>query len=218
MLFSIAAVLATSIAAQVDTVVALGMIERDLTGDGRPDVLRLVGVGASLDSLGVTFSIQSSGRILFETQLSPMMRTVGYGAGRRELSASQQRARLAEFADWFFADVKFMRPDDFVERLRDTAPGHVPQIPDVIDRDRSYQFVLDSLLATGHSPADAERMVRPLLGRRRTPYDAARGARTWEEIRSTGVTVFEFSPGGDIVTAIAWSERDRRFYRLLECC
>src|SRR5688500_11950377 len=38
-----------------DTVIVLGMVERDLTGDGQPEVLRLTGVGQSTDSLDVTF-------------------------------------------------------------------------------------------------------------------------------------------------------------------
>jgi hypothetical protein len=58
----------------------------------------------------------------------------------------------------------------------------------------------------------------PALLRYGTPYDTARAVQTWAEIRSSGVTVFRYSPGGDRLEAIAWSVRDQRFYRLLDCC
>jgi hypothetical protein len=213
-----AAALALSVPTQPDTVMVLGMVERDLTGDGQQEVLRVVGVGDSVDSLAVTFTIESSGRILFRTALEPLTRTVGYDAGRRRISAAEHLARLDEFDDWFFAESKFMRPDAFVARLRRSGERHVALIPDVIDRDRRHQAVVDSLIGAGHTLAEAERRVRFLLRPLVTPSDTASGARTWEAIQRTGVTVFEFSPGGDTVTAIVWSERDRRFYRLLECC
>lgn len=48
--------------------------------------------------------------------------------------------------------------------------------------------------------------------------DVTRAASLWAEMQTAGVTVFEFSTGGDGVTAIAWSPSDKRFYRLWECC
>jgi hypothetical protein len=218
MLFSVVAVLASIMAVQADTVVILGMVERDVTGDGRPEVLRLVGVGENVDNLDVTFSIESSGRIVFQTPLSPMSKTVGFGAGRRELSSSEHRARLKEFGDWFFGDAKFKRPDEFVAEWRRQAPAHVPRIPEVIDRDRRYQLAVDSLIATGYSRAEAERSAPSLLGGGAAASDSARAVGIWQEMQSSGVTVFEFSPGGDGLTAVAWSVRDQRFYRLVACC
>lgn len=73
-------------------------------------------------------------------------------------------------------------------------------------------------MATGQTLSQAERSARLLLRGWGTPYDTARAVRTWAEIRRAGVTLFEFSPGGDAIIVIAWSSRDRRFYRLLECC
>lgn len=218
MRFSVIAVLVSIMAVQADTVVILGMVERDVTGDGRPEVLRLVGVGESVDNLDVTFSIEFSGRIVFQTPLSPMSKTVGVGAGRRELSSSEHRARLKEFSDWFFGDAKFKRPDEFVAEWRRQAPAHVPRIPEVIDRDRRYQLAVESLIATGYSRAEAERRAPSLLGGGGAADDSARAVGIWQEMQSTGVTVFEFSPGGDGLTAIAWSVRDQRFYRLVACC
>jgi hypothetical protein len=199
---------------QADTIVILGMIERDLTGDGQPEVLRLIGSGQSIDSLDVTFLIESSGEIIFRMGLHPLT-TASFAEARRVLSSNEHRARLNTFGDWFFGDTKFMRPDEFVEMLLSSARLHVPRIPEVIARDRRRQLVIDSLVATGHSSSEI-RHKAPLLVA--VPLDTAGGARTWEEIQTTGVTVFTYSPGGDTVSAIAWSMRDQRFYHLWVCC
>jgi len=37
-------------------------------------------------------------------------------------------------------------------------------------------------------------------------------------MQTAGITVFQFSLGGDNVTVIGWSATDQRFYGLLECC
>jgi hypothetical protein len=84
----------------VDTVVTLDVVERDLTGDGVAEILSLTGVGATIDSLDVTFRIQSSGQTI-HTETWPMTRTVGFDAGRRTLSATEHHARLKEFGSWF---------------------------------------------------------------------------------------------------------------------
>lgn len=215
MLALIAGILALSVAAQPDTVLDLGSIERDVTADGVREILRLTGSGLSIDSLNVTFIIESNGDTLFQTALSPLTRTIGYGTGRRELSAAEHRNRLGSFADSFFGDTNFTSPEGFVEELRSTARLRVAEIPDVIARDRRRQFVVDSLRAAGHAYSQAERRARRFAG---TPTDTADAAAIWNDIQAAGVTVFTYSPGGDGLYAIAWSARDRRFYRLLECC
>jgi hypothetical protein len=193
---SVPAVSSTAITTPKDTVIVLGTVERDLTGDGQPEVMRLTGVGQSTDSLDVTFLIESAGDTLFREQLRPLTTSVGFDAGRRRLSPSEHRAQLDEFDDWFLDSAKFMRPEEFVERLRRSAAGHIAEIPNVIARDRRRQASF-------------------LPGAR---LDSAEAVDVWNEIQSSGVTVFRYSPGGDGTTAIAWSVRDRRFYRLLECC
>jgi hypothetical protein len=52
----------------------------------------------------------------------------------------------------------------------------------------------------------------------RLPSDRIPGTVIWDEIRKAGVTIFTFSPGGDVVVAIGWNARAGRFYRLLSCC
>ena len=195
----------------------LGTFARDLTGDGKLEILRLVGSGPTFDSLGVTFTIESEGQILFQIQMAPLTRVGGFDVGRRRLTEAEYRARLNDFPKSFFAEIKFLSPRDFVERLRGSAPLHISRITEVIARDRRKQLVVDSLLSIGLRRPEAERRAaasRPsLIG-----DDSLHAAATWQEIQRTGVTVFEFSPGGDAIYPIAWSTRERRFYRLVECC
>ena len=135
--------IALTLAPQQDT--ALGLVERDLTGDSRPETLRVLGVGPTIDNLETTFTIESEGRILYRFQLAPLTRTMGLDAGRRVISAEQHRARLQEFQQWFFADEEFQRPAEFVAGLRRMAPLRVREIPDVIARDRQAS---DTMLMT----------------------------------------------------------------------
>jgi hypothetical protein len=210
---SVPAASPTPILKEGDTVVTLGMVERDLTGDGRPEVLRLTGVGQPSDSLDVTLVIESSGNTLFQTRLLPLTRTVGFDARRRKLSRAEYRTRLDEYGDWFFGDGKFARPAEFVEQLRSETPGRMADIPFVIARDRKRQL-FESLRAAGRPVPEDVR--NPSLSREW--LDTADAVATWESIKSSGVTVFTYSPGGDAVYGIVWSARDRRFYRLWECC
>jgi hypothetical protein len=131
---------------QADTTVILGFVERDLTGDGKPETLRVVGVGHTVDSLAVTFSIESSGRAIYRFSLAPLTRTVGFDAGRRTVSADEHRARLKEFGPWFFAEGKFQSPSAFVDSLRVWARGRVAQIPEVIARDRQPTDSISAIL------------------------------------------------------------------------
>ena len=190
MLLSFLAALVLVTPAPTDTVVILGRVERDLTGDERPEVLRLIGVGTTLDSLDVTFSITSAGELLYEERLEPFTRNVGYDAGRRRISRAEHRGRLADFGQWFFGENKFTSPEGFVDSLRTWGARHIALIPQVIDRDRT----------------------------RGSPSDIARATSTWEAIQRARVTVFLYSPGGDGARALAWSEQDHRFYQLWECC
>lgn len=210
----ILSVLASTSAVVPDTVIVLGMVERDLTGDGSAEVLRLVGVGESIDSLDVTFSIVSAGSIVYQTRLWPLTRTKGFDADRQTLTSDAHRAHLEDFAAWFFSDSKFMTPEEFVAEVRGWGARFSPAIPDAIARDHRLQLIVDSLAAMGHTRAEAETRARSVPG---TSVDSI-GTSRWEAIQASDVTVFMFSPGGDRVQAIAWSAQDRRFYQLVECC
>src|SRR5687767_4230232 len=114
------------VVAASDTTIVLARVERDLTGDGAPEVLSVVAAGPSVDSLtDVQFTIDAEGRTLYQFRLAPLTRTVGYDGGRRSISAQEHRARLRDFAGWFFAESKFQRPAAFVDFLRQSLRAHV---------------------------------------------------------------------------------------------
>ncbi len=177
---------ALTLARQADTTHVLGHAERDLTGDGKPEILRVVGVGPSIEDLRVTFTIESAGKTIYTHEMRRMTRT-GPDAGRRVMSPTQYRAWIKEYGQAFFLDKKFMRPLEYVEYLRVHARLHIDDIPKVIDADR-------------------------------LPSDQVPGTVIWDEIQQARVTIFRFSPGGDIIEAIGWNARAGRFYRLLSCC
>jgi len=179
--------LASFLSLQLNTTLVLGLVERDLTGDGKPEILRVIATGPTRESLDPIFTIESAGRTIYRYRLESLTRTVRFDAGRHVISAERYEAQLKEFARWFFAEEKFQRPAEFLDSLRVMARLSVPEIPNVIARDQEVS-----------DPRDASEI--------------------WDEILKSRVTVFTFSPGGDRVVAIGWSERAGRFYRLLECC
>lgn len=107
----------TTLALQNDTTVALGHSERDLTGDGKPEVLRVVGVGPTIDNLDVTFTIQSAGKTIYQYKL-------------------RDTGPMNEFGRWFFGKEKFETPAQFVESLTRQARARLAEIPNVIADDR----------------------------------------------------------------------------------
>ena len=77
---------------QPDTKIVLGVVERDLTGDGKPEILRVVGAGPTRDTLEVTFTIESEGKGVYRSRLMPVV---------------SDRARVEEFRRWFFGREKY---------------------------------------------------------------------------------------------------------------
>jgi hypothetical protein len=172
--------MASTLARQAETTHVLGRAERDLTGDGKPEILRVVGVGPTLDDLSVTFTIESAGKTIYRHDLGRMART----AERDGVPPAQYRAWIKEY---FFIEEHFMRPEEYVEFLRVHARLRVAEIPNVIEADRQ-------------------------------PSDKVAGRVIWDELQKARVTIFTFSPCGDIIEAIGWNARAGRFYRLLSCC
>ena len=123
-------------ASQAGTTLVLGSVSRDLTGDDERELLRVVGVGPTIDNLAVTFTIEAAGKVVYRAELAPLTRVVGFDAGRRIVSVEEHRARVEEFGRWFFAEQKFQRPGEFLESLRGSAPGRVAEILEVIARER----------------------------------------------------------------------------------
>jgi hypothetical protein len=167
-----------------DTTVTFGVVERDLTGDGIPEVLTLSGTGETMDSLEVKFTVDVSGRTVY-SRTWPLTRASF--DPRRRISDTELQARLDDYGGWFFAESKFISSTQFVDWLEDSFRLHIPRIPLVI-------------------------------GRGMTPNDSVRGRRAWEGMQAAGVTLFQFSPGGNAIEVIGWSPTEERFFDLLECC
>jgi hypothetical protein len=170
-----------------DTTIVLASTERDLTGDGKPEVLTLIGVGRSADDLKVTLSVGESGRELYRANVALLTRSE-FDRKLRSVLRMSYEAWLKDVGRSFFAGAKFKPPETFLKQMGESMPGRIDDIPTVIARDGGF------------------------------PSNAIRATAIWTEIQRSGMPIFEFSTGGDVVTAIAWSPTDRRFYRLLECC
>ena len=171
-----------------DTTVVLGSRSVDLTGDGQAEILEVIGTQRSPDSLEVNFVIRSARGVLYEASLAPLKRTVGFDAGARRLSVADYQDLVDGYGEFFFSVHKFKTATEFENQLRRSAPRHVSAIPDVIARD-----------SEGSS-------------------DRTAASKIWDSIKLRGGTVFEYSPGGDAIVAIAWSRTNQRFYGLIECC
>jgi hypothetical protein len=120
--------------ASPDTTFVLGRVEREITGDSVPEVLQLVAVGKTLDSLDVTFTIVSSGRVIFRLRMVPV--TPRTFDGQRRIPDSEYRARISEYGKWFFLEEKFQSPDEYVDYLTRAARRRAELIPHVIAKAR----------------------------------------------------------------------------------
>lgn len=178
--------------APADTTIVLGSHRVDLTGEGEPEVLQLIGVGESLDNLEVTFLITSSDDTLYNRRLRSLTRTIGFDAGRRVLTEAEHRKFIEQYESFFFASSKFRTPDEFMEKLLQGGRAGATMIEDIPD-----------VIAAQRKNAGG---------------DDSGAKRVWEDIKTSGVLTFQYSGGGDAVTAIAWSQLDQRFYHLWHCC
>ena len=169
-----------------DTSLVLGVLSVDLTGDGIPEVMELLGEGPSVEELRVTLLIRSEGTVLYRTPLAPLTPTVGFGARRHRLSAPEYERYLSEFGEVFFSEDKVLPPSGFLNKWQKSARLSTSEIVSVIARDIG-------------GPVEA-------------------GAQLWTELQTRGALVFEYSPGGDRVVAIAWSESAGTFVNLVDCC
>ncbi len=171
-----------------DTTDVLASRSVDLTGDGQAEVLEVIGIQRSPDSLDVSFVIRAPRGLLYEAPLAPLTRTVGFDAGGRRLSVAEYQDLVDGYGDFFLSENKFRTATEFEDYLRRSAPRHVSAITDV--------------------------MARASEG----SLDRAGASLVWNSIKRRGGKVFEYSPGGDGIVAIAWSQKNERFYRLIECC
>ena len=61
-------------------------------------------------------------------------------------------------------------------------------------------------------------LIPDVISRQMTQPDSTRARMLWEQMQTAGITIFQFSPGGDASMSIGWSATDKQFYNLLECC
>jgi hypothetical protein len=196
-----------------DTTVVLGTRSIDMTGDGQPETLRLVGEGASLDSLELTFTIESNGAVLYAHRMAPLTRTVGYDGNRRTLTRAEQLERVNGYGAWFFDERKFTGPEELDE---DWSEQRITRIPEAIARELVRQQVNDSLMAAGEEPDPRSSLA---FHRRMAARPDTTGAGSiWQEIRDHGSIVFNHSPGGDVVRFVVWSPSEQTFVNLIDCC
>jgi hypothetical protein len=126
---------ASAVSLQVNTSLVLAGVERDVTGDGKPEILQVVATGP-IENLAPVFTIQSGGKTIYSYKLAPLTLTVGFDGGKRTISLEEHKTRLKEFGSWFFDAGKFQRPSEFVKELGGTARLHAPDIPKSIAGDQ----------------------------------------------------------------------------------
>jgi hypothetical protein len=199
-MLSTLAVTLTLLGSMPDTALVLGSREIDMTGDGRPETLVLLGIGPSLDSLDLTFQIIADDRIVFAAAMRPLTRRIVADGQPRFRTPSEQLDYVAEYGRSFFADSRFVPAPRFLESYNRGTNPPSRRIPDVIARHRvAYR-------------------ANPLGGLDLGPAADTTGAGSvLQEILAGGRPVFRISIGYDNTTEIAWSRLDQRFYRLIAC-
>ena len=117
-----------------DTVVAFAQVTRDLTGDGRPEVLKLVGRGPSIYELQPTLTIEEDGRLIFTDDFLPITRRIGFDGATRIRTDAEHRQFLQDFGNWVFESSKFSPPSEFRRQLRSSYAHDPPDFPPLVDR------------------------------------------------------------------------------------
>ena len=84
--------------------------------------------------------------------------------------------------------------------------------------DSKFMSVAGFLAWLGRSARLHIPLIPEVISQEMTPRDSSRARMIWDQMQSGGITVFQFSLGGDGITVLGWSATDQRFYGLLECC
>ena len=205
---------------QPDTVLTVGEVHRDLTGDGVPERLALIARGSAGDSVEFHFTVDSSGELLYERTWTL---TSFYDDSGRELSREEMVGRVdewvADFRAWFFRDGSFWPVAEASEHI---SPPHPVVLGGPPEEEIQWQRLLlakvDSVRAAGVPEADALLHAEKAMPRYRSAYDTVAGRAAWDEMLSAGVTAFGFSIGSENWQAIVWSPTDERFYESGSCC
>ena len=187
----------------------------DLTGDGRPETIRVQAHGTRPESLAVEMTITSAGRELYRVEWNSVLyffydEPVSEIPGDVVLSqVNSQFARLlAESAFEPFTTL-------------DYPTAWVPTVPDSDDpRDRiawtlkaepARRRLTDSL---GTEPSSVQ------LARYRWtfPVDTAAVNRVWRDMAGLDLVSFTFFSGGEHLRKIVWSPMRQEFMVVWSCC
>jgi hypothetical protein len=174
--------------ATADTTVVLARTERDLTGDGIAEVLTVTAVGPTVDSLP---------SVTF---------TVVAGAD------TIYRYRLAPLTRTvgFDGDKQRISAEENRVRLAEYEAWFFGQ-----SKFQSAAAFIEHLRSFSREHVD---QIPASIARSAAAGDSMDTRELWREMQAAPITIFEFSPGGDEVVAIGWSQRAKRFYRLFYCC
>jgi hypothetical protein len=87
--------LASAVSLQPSATRVLGRVERDVTGDGKPEILQVIATGP-IENLDPIFTIQSAGKTIYSYRLAPLTLTVGFdGGSARSLWKSTGRGSMS---------------------------------------------------------------------------------------------------------------------------
>jgi hypothetical protein len=134
-----------------DTTVVFAQTERDLTGDGRPEVLKLVGVGPSIYNLEPTLTIADAGRVIFTDQFMPMTRQIDFDGPVRLRTEAQHREFLREYGGWVFASSQFSSPAEYLRQMRSNIAHDPPARPPLVDRETWAEIVASGAVVFRYS-------------------------------------------------------------------
>lgn len=183
-------------------------VERDLTGDGQPERLRLALSGTEPGDLEVAFTVSSGGRELFSEDWNSRLYFV-YAEPIEDIPPDSVRARVRDRVSEFFAAEKFgkVAVDDMVTPAIAT---------DLIARQLAYAEALESL------PDDMPEEEAELAAHDRANADSdryrAEASAIWREMLDASLPTFVFFSGGEYTRTIAWSPSAGRFFSIWECC
>ena len=118
-----------------DTVVLFAQVARDLTGDGRPEVLKLTGTGPTIYNLRPVLTIEDAGQVIFTDHFGPVTRRVGFDGSIELRSEAEHRQFLLEYGGWIFDPAKFSSPAEFRRQMRSNYAHDPPDIPPLVNRE-----------------------------------------------------------------------------------
>jgi hypothetical protein len=189
---------------------------RDLTGDGVPETLAVAAEGTHLDSLRITFTISSGGRVLYEESWWSAWYFV-YDAPLDSIPEARKRARILGHLEEFFEPGAFgalAGPPPGAPGVSATAPGDEPL--DHISAQLRAPALRDSLARAGVDSATAALRAEQEAYAGGAWHSDARA--TWREMYERAPTTFTFFSGGEHTRTIAWSGRHWRFFTVESCC